>query len=521
MELTRATWRLPKSSVATGALQWLPALPAVAYVGVVLAMFPALIRALYWNSDAASSFLLGTLLRGHGTVEIPRFGWWTSMWWLLATRDLPDHTYLLDVTGYFFALLTATIVGWATYRVAGRWAALAAASVVVLVGPKPLTALLTVNWHTSTPFTVAVLAAYLVVLNRSRSWLLTVAVGVLVGANAASDPLLSIAGIAPFAVGAAVLALATRRRDIAVRAGLLLAVVAVCFVATSDVMRRLGFHLIPVGVQLARAADLVPNFIKLGKSIALVFGANHFFPGVYPDTPLRYVITLLAFAGLGLLLVSAVRLTLRRGDPSTRAFACYWACSAVFLGIGYWWTNEGTGVGAGGGVNYLLSLPAAAGVGVALSAARSSLARVAASLAIALVGIVNIAGIAAGRSEPRGGADLYGQAVIRLLEAKGLTHGFGPYWDAQSLTWKSGTRLLVVPVQQCPRQGRALCAFPYFTIASWYRPRPGPSFLIVDPPQGLASKPPSALGPPAEVHHIGPEVTVYLYPHDISSQIRP
>src|SRR5947208_10135764 len=134
-----STRRLPKSGVAAQALEWLPALPALAYVVVVAARFPALVRALYWNSDAASAFVFGGLLRGHGPVEIPRFGWWTSMWWLLATRKLPGHEYLWEVTGYVFVLATAALLGWATYRVAGRWAGLAAAATVVVVGPKALT----------------------------------------------------------------------------------------------------------------------------------------------------------------------------------------------------------------------------------------------------------------------------------------------------------------------------------------------------------------------------------------------
>src|SRR5262249_34892696 len=157
------------------------------------------------------------------------------------------------------------------------------------------------------------------------SWLLTVAIGVLAGANAASDPLLWIAGIAPFAVGAGVLALRTRRRDIAARAVALLGIAGVCFIGTDRIMSSLGFHIIPVGIQLAGAADLVPNFIKLGKSIALVFGANHFFPDVYPSAPIRYAITLLAFAGLALTIAAAVRLTVRRAGASTQAYACFWA----------------------------------------------------------------------------------------------------------------------------------------------------------------------------------------------------
>src|SRR5262249_36873384 len=154
-------------------------------------------------------------------------------------------------------------------------------------------------------------------------------------------------------------ALRTRRRDIAARAVALLGIAGVCFIGTDRIMSSLGFHIIPVGIQLAGAADLVPNFIKLGKSIALVFGANHFFPDVYPSAPIRYAITLLAFAGLALTIAAAVRLTVRRAGASTQAYACFWASTAVFLGLGYWATNQGTGVGAGGGVNYVLALPAA------------------------------------------------------------------------------------------------------------------------------------------------------------------
>ena len=241
---------MPTSLVASRTIEWLPALSAVAYVVLVAVRFPALVRALYWDSDAAGAFVLGELLPGHGAVEIPRFGFWTSQWWLLATRELPGHERVWEATGYVFALVTVAFVGWATWRVAGRWAGLTAAAAVVVVGPRALTSLLTVNFHTSTPFTAAVLAAYLVVFARSRSWVLAVAVGLLAGVNAASDPLLWIAGIAPFALGAGVLILATKRRDVAGRAAVVLGVIAASFVATDRVMSSLGFHIIPVGLKL-------------------------------------------------------------------------------------------------------------------------------------------------------------------------------------------------------------------------------------------------------------------------------
>jgi hypothetical protein len=516
-----STGHLPRSLVAARTtIDWLPALPAVAYVVLVLVKLPALVRPLYWDSDAAGAFVFGSLLRGHGAVEIPRFGFWTSLWWLLATRDLSGHRQLWEGTAYVFALAAVAFVGWATWRVAGRWAGTAAAAAAVVVGPGALTSLLTVNFHTSTPFTAALLAAYLVVLAPSRSWLLAAGVGLVAGLNAASDPLLWIAGIAPFALAAGVLVLATKRRDVAGRAAFVLAVSVAVALATDAVMRSLGFHVIPVGLQVSPPADLPNDFVGLGKSIALVFGADHFFPGVYPSAPIRYAITLLAFAAVAAPLVAAVRLSLRRSEPTLRAFACYWAIAAVLLGLAAWLLTGTIGAGASGSLNYLLTLAPAAGVGVALLAARSSAGRIAVTFAIAAVAAVNIADIAHGRAEEPPGAERYGPQLVRLLERMGLRHGYGGYWDAESLTWKSGLRLLVAPVEPCDAQRQLLCKIPYFTIDSWYDVRPGPSFLIVDPDAGLPGKPPAALGRPSETKDVGPEITVYVYPYDLARQIR-
>jgi hypothetical protein len=81
-------------------------------------------------------------------------------------------------------------------------------------------------------------------------------------------------------------------------------------------------------------------------------------------------------------------------------------------------------------------------------------------------------------------------------------------------------RLLVAPGQACYVGGRgALCRMPFFTIDSWYEERPGPSFLIVDPPQGLAFDPPSSFGRPSSTFDVGPEMRVYVYPYDLARRI--
>ena len=234
----------------------LAALTVLAYIACVAISFPRMVERLYWNTDAAGAFVIASLYHLHHTVVIPRFGWWTSLWWMLATRHLPGHVVVWEATGYVFVVLTAAFVGWATGRVAGRTAGTLAAACTIVVGPAALSNLVIVNFHTSTPFTAAALSAYLVVLARTRSWLLTVAIGVLAAVNTASDGILWIAGIAPFFVGTLVLVFLTRRRDIALRGGLVCGLTLVGVPTTDFVMRELGFHLVPVAVQLAGIGDV-------------------------------------------------------------------------------------------------------------------------------------------------------------------------------------------------------------------------------------------------------------------------
>ena len=472
-------------------------------------------RGLYWNSDAAGAFVLAELIPGHGTIEIPRFGWWTSLWWLLATRGLPGHEHLWEATAYPFAVATAVIVGWATAQVAGRWAGVTAGAVTISVGPIALMSLMLVNFHTSTPFTVAVMAAYLVLLAHDRSWVLAGLVGVLAGVSAASDPLLWVAGVAPFVVGAGVLAFATRSREIASRASVMLGIAVVCAIATDRVMSSLGFHVIAVGFEPARLADLGPNLLSTGRSIALLFGANFVTRPTYPPDPLRYAVMLFAFCALGATLLAAARLSVRRSEPRVWAYACYWATGAVLVSFAYWGSNLGSGGGFGAGVNYMLAFAPAAGVGVVLVAAGSSRARIAASLATAAIGAVNVAGIAHGHAQLAFPVRADGPEIIRLLEREGLTHGYASFWDAQSLTWNSGMRLLVAPVSTCD-PGGALCRNSYFTIDSWYDERPGRSFLIAN---GV-SKPSAEYGHPSKVLRVGSGLIVYVYPYDLARHIR-
>src|SRR5439155_4669616 len=102
-----------------------------------------------------------------------------------------------------------------------------------------------------------------------------------------------------------------------------------------------------------------------------------------------------------------------------------------------------------------------------------------------------------------------------MLEREGVTRGYAGYWDAQNLSWQTGMRLLVAPVGNC---GAQLCPNNFFTIQSWFEPRGGPTFLLVDPTIPVIHAPPFA-SEAAETHHFGP-LTVYVFDYDIAKHIR-
>jgi hypothetical protein len=102
-----------------------------------------------------------------------------------------------------------------------------------------------------------------------------------------------------------------------------------------------------------------------------------------------------------------------------------------------------------------------------------------------------------------------------MLERKGVTRGYAGFWDAGNLTWQTRMRLVVSPVGNC---GATLCANKFFTIRSWYEPKGGPTFLLVDPTNDFIKAPPF-VSEAAEKHRFGP-LTVYIFDDDVTTRIR-
>jgi hypothetical protein len=495
-------------------LRWLPALAGAAYVLTVVARGTRLVEDNDWDTDVSAPFALAERLRGSGPVHIPHYGEWTTFWWLLATRWLPWHAVIWDASGYVLAVATAALLAWTTARVAGRWAGVTAGAAALLVGPFALRALLSLASHVTNPVGAVVLGAGVVLLPRTRSWLLVVLLGLVAGTNAASDGLLWIVGVFPFVVATAIYARTTRRRDFAVRAAATVAVTIVSAVVTTIVMRSLDFHVIGLDVGLASARDLPSNVRHLLRMIGLLGGANYALAGPYPREPLRILLALLWLAGIASPVVAAVKL--RRADAALRAYAWFWAAAVLSLCVVFVVTPNAADLGPKS-ANYLLTLAPAAGAGVALLARRAASPQLLVALAVAAVAAVNIGSIVGGRAEITDlpAIEAQWQNVERIARQEGATRGYAGYWDAQNLSWQTHMHLHVAPVVNC---GQTLCPYNFFTVQSWYDQKGGPTFLLIDPTNAVVHAP-SFVSNAASKHRLG-TLDLYVFRYDIARHIK-
>jgi hypothetical protein len=223
---------------------------------------------------------------------------------------------------------------------------------------------------------------------------------------------------------------------------------------------------------------------------------------------------LLTCAAVAATVLAGVKLW--RAGGVRRAYAAYWAVAVALLCLVFIVTPNANDLGPKS-VNYLLTLAFAVGAGVSLLAAGSRRAEAAVALCVAVVAATNIYGIVNGRAEITGVVALpqHKEQIVRVLEQTGATRGYAGFWSCLNLTWQSDMRLLVAPVNNC---GDRLCPNNFFTIRSWYEPRGGPTFLLVDQSIPDIQAPPFATRA-AEKRRFGP-ITLYVFDYDISQHIR-
>jgi hypothetical protein len=549
-ELTRSTSAASRLGGRPAILRWLwwaPLLFAAAYLVTLAAQLDRLLASTYLNADAASAPVIGELFghaAGHPQVLLGHLGWYSTLLFELGTHWLPLHRQIWEGAPYAMALGSAALVGWGALRVAGRWAGAVAASIVVCAGPGMLGLLLALNDHASTWFTLAALGAFVVLLEQRAStlaggWLaaLAIVVGALLGANAASDVLLSIAGAAPLllAVGCTWALHPSARTARAAAFALLSAAVALVssvlvhawahhehILAASDVKTKMFASVDAVGV----------NFKLWWQSIAVLGNGDFFGATLGFSSALAFACAALSIAAV-LLVACAARselaraLAARRTGPREReqsvsvrlAWCVFWGSSLVLLSAAFIFSAIPEDLGSS---RYLVGAIYAAAALVPLLGSRGAAARAAVTAGATLYAFTGWLALAQHRlidSPPASPSYRLASAVEGFARREHLSVGYAGYWDAAPIAWATHLRVKVYPVDDCAGN-QHLCGFELHFISSWYTPAPAMrTFLLVDPAYpAVPSAPTPDLGAPIAVHQIG-AVTMYVYPYNIASRL--
>jgi hypothetical protein len=543
---------------------WLPLPVGAAYLALLLVKFNQIVAATYLNADAASAPVVGQLFGGspaHRQVFLGQMGWFSTLLFELATRSLPAHRQLWETVPYAMALASVAMIAWATWRVAGRWAAAIAGMAILCAGPHTLGLLFSLNDHSTTWFSLALLAALLVFFQVPPAWLkawsaapIALVAGAIVGVNAASDLTLMVAGIVPIVFAAG---LAWALRPGPGRASAWWWIAATVLVAiVFDVLTHTWAHhenvLTPpqFAHNTLAAAEAVPTNFKLWWQSLMVLGNGGFFGQTLGFASglqlLCAVLTLLALALVvrfaWLALVAAVPASWRRegsrdvapGGRDTAAsdvpehrladwsilplaWCAFWGSSALLLSASFVFSSNPIDINSS---RYLVGVIYAVAALLPLLAWSGLVARAAVTAGVTIFALSGLVSLFKNEELATSSISysLYHQ-VEHYLDSKHLALGYADYWDGAPIMWDTKMRIRAYPVQDCAPN---MCWSYLHMITSWYTtPRSHqPTFLINDAAQPSPAAPTATLGNASSVQQIGP-FTVYVYPYDIASRMMP
>jgi len=306
------------------------------------------------DADAVSAPVIGELFGSapaSAHVVLGEFAWYSTLLFELTTKWLPAHRQVWEVAPYAMALAGVALTAWSVWQVAGRFAASLTAVLLVCAGAPTLHLLLSMTQHAPDWFCLGLLAAFLVLLERRAASLrrlvlvpATVLVGLVVGINAASDPLLVISGLAPFALAVIACSVLARGPDssrAAIVAAATLVLVALAWAGTAIAMSALhvgpepGLHT----TALASAEKIGANFRLWWQSVAVLGNGDFFGKQLTFTSGLAVVCAVLAIGAvvalprIGWVALRGPRPAIRRVDaaPGGLAFFVFWCSSAMLL----------------------------------------------------------------------------------------------------------------------------------------------------------------------------------------------
>jgi hypothetical protein len=524
-------------------LRWLiPFAIAGAYLVLFALQFPKIIELAAWDSDVASAFTIPTTLVQTGSgghTELGSTGAYVELWLGLLTASLPFHHLLWEVAASAAFLATALTIGWSVSRVAARRAAVLAVLLALVVSTPAFTIFTAAAAHNTVYLGTALLGAYLVWMARSSAPSRAVAIatpllaGVALGVCFASDLLLLVTGIVPFAFTAALLSLQRdrRSRSLAISALTTILVAAPCAWITSTIMGSLGFAIEKSSTKITPLSALPLHSKYLFEGLKELFGG--YLGGQKAPGTLQTIIGIAAdvamIAGLLMLLAlggyTVVRflhsnLRRQREGPDPRGFAriahvVYWTGSAVSTVVAFELSVNANAPRPQYYATLIFSVAAIAPLLARPKSVGSWLVPLGASVFF-LASIVGLTGTDFDVGQFRRDQ----QSITRLAQINHATTGYAGYWYASNLTWNSHERVKVRPVSLCENTtGADICPFYLNRVASWYTPGPHRSFLLVNPHEEFLYVVPPGLGRPIATYTFYDSTKMYVYPYDIASRL--
>jgi hypothetical protein len=522
---------------------------AAAFFVVLVREYPQIVESFTWSSDNASAFTITETLAHVGSgghTVMSSTGEYVSLWFGLLTASLPLHRALWESAGTMVFVVAALMIGWSVYQVATRRAAVLAILLALVVSPSALEVFMSPQEHNATCLGTPLLGAYIVWMTRTRPLRRVTAVsvallaGVLLGVCLASDLLILVTGIVPFAftTGLGGVQRSRRSRMFALSALTTLAVAAPVAWFTSKAMGSLGFVVVrpPTSTIPLSAVPLHTEYLYEG--LKEIFGG--YLAGPPAAGPLHSVVgtasIVVTAAALLMLLVlgayTAARLTIgtwRRRDAQAGSHdlaaalhLVYWTGSAVSTTIAFELSAQATRAANEYYATLIFSVAAVA----PLVMRRSSLGRWLVPAGASILFTASLIGLTGFRVNPAQirpeGLEQDESAITRLAEANHATIGYAGYWYASALTWNAHERVQVRPVSLCINPaGADICPFYIFRVTSWYAPSHRRTFLLVNPNEEYLYGIPKGLGRPLAAYALGGSTYMYIYPYDIASRLGP
>jgi len=506
-----------------------PPAAALIYVFVLLRRLPEIVDQLTWNADYVSVMVLAQSVGTNGKsgrAVIIQIGWY---WFDLATLHLPFHRQVWEYAPFVLAMSALALIVWTAWRVAGRFAALLAASIGIAAAPIVVATQVAQSFHGTTWFGCALLATYLCALMSSKMSsraliAMSVVVALFAGFATGTDPLLVPAGDAPFAV--ILIALWRLRKDEVPGEKLLAGASTAAGIALTAGGMLLADRLTGYGASFPRGLThlVAPDHIA-GNARQLVSGVFEVAGMPRGGSLLGQVLGVILVAALLIPIVWLISSRARGMDAATLAVVGFWVVSIVGVASAFFFSDIPHDF-LQNSSRYLISMFYAVAATLPIWAARDPLRLAVIAAPATLLILANAASVdtvaAAGRFEPSFGPSL--SEPIAFLEQHGLTHGYAAYDDAAPMSFKTGFGLRVYPVtevfvspdDQC---GGAICPFAYNSLSDWYRGDGGPTFILVDPAiKHLDQPPPPGLDQVVTVYQVG-RYEIYVYGDDVAAHM--